>query len=1765
MMLQTTSLCFSRQRLLATALAMAFSAPTGLALALPNDAQVVAGMAQINRQGAQLTVNNSHNAIINWQSFNIAAGETVRFNQPAASSSVLNRVLGADPSQLLGRLDSNGRVWLVNPAGILVGPGARIDTAGFVASALPIRNEDFLAGRLNFQSSSAAGSVVNQGVISAASGGSVYLVGKEVSNQGVIRTPQGETLLAAGQTVELIDTATPGVKVEITGATGQATNLGQVVAEAGRIGMVGVLVKNSGQLDASSVVREGGRIFLKAVHEARVEGNGQLMATGVRGGQAEVLGEQVVLTDQARLDASGQQGGGTLLVGGDARGQNVSVKNAYATWFGPQASIVADATQEGDGGKVIVWADEVTRAHGSVSAQGAAGGRGGFVETSAHYLKTDGIRLKLGTGGEWLLDPYNVTIMGGTDISVTGSPNFTPLASGATVAPATINALLNAGTSVTVDTTGGGAEAGDITLNTAAIQKTAGSDATLTLKAHNDINLAQGQINSTAGKLNVVLQADQAGGGSTGLINLDSLSSIGTNGGDVTASSRLVTLDGTINAGAGKVAFQTSQTNRPVDLGTKSPGVLGFTAAELNQITASELKIGSTTAGNLAISASIAPTNASTLRLESGGTVSQSAGVTVTNLAVRSLGSVTLNGSNLVSNLAAQIGDASNLNKSFTFNNGTGNLSVGNVAGLSGISIQTSGVYNSGAPDGVIALKTYTFNEITQVAGALLAGKAVYAEGRSVTLANANPTGVIAGKALGAGLTDKFEYASSSGVQLSTVNSFAGVQTTGTAATTGIILSAGAAGISQDAGAPIDAGNGATGLSVATSGPVSLDASSSNKVSAVATSGSVGQLKFKNNVALATGSIATTGGPVTIDAASALTVKGNLSAGAGTVTLTASDVQLGTATPVTISGANVTLRASTASTGSITTVAGGGATVTASNGIAIRADNLGFAVAPTFNGSSEISYRTVSDNRTLTYGSTCNSSPCLLVNNVTNTTANLFLGHNVAADTDTTGDLHVGAALTNSSGRIVLLSGGNVTQGAAITATDLGVGAGGSATLDSGNSVTNLAAQVGGGISLTNNPSLNVVSMTAGSLTVNGIAAGGPVVLQTTGAAANLTLNAQISSASSTSNAVVLSSKYGFSKTSGGITLTGTGSPRWLVYANDPASVTKGGLTSNFRHYGKTYGTYPSPIESGNGFIYASTPGTLVVDTSLSSGAASHVFGAAPTAVFGYSYANAGIADNEDLALVSGPASFTPTVNSSTAAGSYLVQYASGLSSAAGYSFSTGAGLAYTVDPAPLTVVTAALTGSTSKVYDGTTQATLTPENYNLSGFVGTDNATVTQKSGSYASKNVGSNLRVTATLASSDFQPQGTTNLANYTLPTKAVGDIGSITPAGLTLTGLSADDKVYDATTQTPLNVSQAQLAGVLAGDVITLKSGSGSFADKHVGKNKIVTATAYQFEGADAGNYQVASVNPLAASITPATLTISGLVASDKVYDATTRAVVDQTAGQLAGVMPGDELDLAPCTGNFDDKQVGLAKQVKLDNPQLAGVDAGNYVIGEINPMQANVSPAQIVRVTGIRALDKDFDGRTRAELDFSQARLMGRLEGDDLVVTDASGHFEDALPGAGKRVDINGITLGGSDAGNYTLMDNEAVTLARIRRPGAGSLDDLPASDRVDRIIEIAGNRVAQDDRVGITGNVLPPAVILNSAMRNAPMRAAVVGTIGGRAGEFGGPLRAAAERRQDARAERRDDADGSAQDHADDPASTRSRTQRPAQRRLPLCS
>lgn len=302
------------------------------AQANPIGATVVNGQASIAAQGNTLTVTNTPNAIINWQGFSIGANETTRFVQQSTSSAVLNRVITNNPSSILGSLQSNGRVFIVNPNGIVFGQGSTVNVGGLVATTLSLSNADFLAGRNSFTDVPGAQNISNAGNITAQTGGQVYLIAPNVDNSGVINAPNGEILLAAGRSIELVNSLDPNLKVNITAPAGDATNIGQLVASSGSLGLFGTVVRNSGTVSADSATLQGGKIVFKA--SQRVDAGGTISAQGVGGGTIAVLANMQTGTVNVTgtLDASAPNSGNGGFI--DTSAAHVQVANtAKVTTF----------------------------------------------------------------------------------------------------------------------------------------------------------------------------------------------------------------------------------------------------------------------------------------------------------------------------------------------------------------------------------------------------------------------------------------------------------------------------------------------------------------------------------------------------------------------------------------------------------------------------------------------------------------------------------------------------------------------------------------------------------------------------------------------------------------------------------------------------------------------------------------------------------------------------------------------------------------------------------------------------------------------------------------------------------------------------------------------------------------------------------------------------------------------------------------------------------------------------------------------------------------------------------------------------------------------------------------------------------------------------------------------------------------------------------------------------------------------------------------
>jgi trimeric autotransporter adhesin len=357
-------------------------------------------------------------------------------------------------------------------------------------------------------------------------------------------------------------------------------------------------------------------------------------------------------------------------------------------------------------------------------------------------------------------------------------------------------------------------------------------------------------------------------------------------------------------------------------------------------------------------------------------------------------------------------------------------------------------------------------------------------------------------------------------------------------------------------------------------------------------------------------------------------------------------------------------------------------------------------------------------------------------------------------------------------------------------------------------------------------------------------------------------------------------------------------------------------------------------------------------------------------------------------------------------------------------------------------ITTAGLTISgvtaNNKVYDGTTAATLNTGSAALVGVFGSDvvNLISTGATGTFADANIG-----TAKVVSTSGFTLGGTDSGNYSLtqPTTTA----NITGLSLTITGVTANNKVYDGTPAATLNTSSASLSGVLGGDIVTLVStgATGSFSNKNVGTGKTVSTSGFSLTGADAGKYTL--TNPTTTgNITRANLTVSGLSANNRAYDGTTSVTLNTGGTSFVGVFGADIVSLIStgATGTFSNKNVGTGKVVSTSGFALGGTDSGNYSL--IQPTTtANITGADLT-VSGITADNKAYDGNTSATLNTGGATLIGVVSGDavTLNVAGAIGTFANANVGTGKVVTISGLTLGGTDSGNYSLI--QPTTTANI---------------------------------------------------------------------------------------------------------------------------
>jgi filamentous hemagglutinin family protein len=459
---------------------------TGLLLAAPLFAvpvfanplggAVTSGSASVSSPSAHQTDvdQKSEDVVIDWSNFNISVGQTTQFVQPNAQAIAVNRIGGSAPSQIMGNLDANGRLILINGNGMVFGKGSQVNVGALVATTAGGSDSDVLAGKFT-QAGNRNASIVNRGAITASQGGLVALVAPHVSNSGTVSAKLG-TVALGGANQFTVDFAGDGLVSFAAQGTGPAS-----VTNTGRLAGANVsLTARAAEGVATSVVNMSGTIVAQGAHDQ----GGTIVLDAGDGGDVSV--------SNANLNASGTNGGGRITIGG---------WNQNAVTVDKASVLNASATATGNGGAISVIGSS-TGFEGRALAQGGRlSGNGGTIETSGYSLAFDGARVIAssahGADGQWLLDPYNLKV------------NH--------AAAVTIDSTLNSGTSVTLQTTATGTSGpgnpnpsgkGDIFIERRIAWSTS---ATLTLSAYRNVYINADITASGGGSLSLTTGTGTAG------------------------------------------------------------------------------------------------------------------------------------------------------------------------------------------------------------------------------------------------------------------------------------------------------------------------------------------------------------------------------------------------------------------------------------------------------------------------------------------------------------------------------------------------------------------------------------------------------------------------------------------------------------------------------------------------------------------------------------------------------------------------------------------------------------------------------------------------------------------------------------------------------------------------------------------------------------------------------------------------------------------------------------------------------------------------------------------------------------------------------------------------------------------------------------------------------------------------------------------------------------------------------------------------------
>ena len=1598
----------------------AFAAPPA-PTALPAGATVVGGQVVITRNGAAMNIQQSTaRAAIDWQTFNLGAKASVNFAQPSASAVTLNRVLDAQPSQIFGRITSNGQVFLSNPNGVYFSPSASVNVGGLVATTHNMSSADFMAGVNTFSRGGATGSVINEGSLHATLGGYIALLAPEVRNNGLIMARAGTVALASGEQIKLQfgDSNTlAGVIVTPSAIAALVENRQAVLAPGGTIIMsaqaanrlMGGVINNSGALEANGLTNDGGRIMLAA--------SDQISAGG---------------TISANAAAGSAGRGGTV-------------------------TLIAD----------LANAASRTDVSGSFSARGGdSGGDGGFIETSASHLtirdatRVDA-RASRGKSGRWLLDP----------------DGFTIAASGGDISGATLSSNL-ATADVAIASTNGGGSDGNVTVNDAVTW----SANKLTLTATNDVNInavmtasgtASLDLEPTAGKVNTSFGAGNtfkgkvnfAGSGTLTIKNqvYTVINSLGADRNDMTPGT-LQGVQASQNAfyalGSDIDATSTAAWNASGAIGMQQFSISWGAFDGLGHVI-----IAPTINNQSSLFASLYGNNTVQLRNLGivGGTVNGAQ--YASGMVGRSWGSISNSFSTMnvtgFNNTGGLVGEsqAGIITNSYAGGNISGTTNVGGLVGRM-FGGQTTNSYASGNVTGTTAFigglaginyfgtisSSYASGNVTgnQTVGGLV-GLNQAAGGTGSNIINTYATGAVNGNTNVGGLVGEngSNISNSYAVGAVTINngntsvgglvgtlsvdggnspsvisnSFWDTQTSGQAASPGGTGKTSAEmksmGTFTGAGwnfssAPVwqikaSVNNGYPCLTAFANCPVSKPLSV--HVNSSQSSNIYGDLVGTFTYSLFNGATLLDANGM---AALGLNVSGSaLFGGAPSVGSNAGNYQIIYSSGLVLGGANA---------GDYAFLPDAGLSYT------VLKRPLGLVATRAYNGGTVMGNNVMQATNLVGSDCTAGLSACGLTGSASVASKNVSAGAQALA--------LGGLTLTGSSAidTNYTLTGASGTG--SVTPRSLAVYASGTNRTYNGgtNDIANLIPDdsVVFGDALTYSyTSANFLDKNVGNgktvnvtgISIGGLDAGNYSVASTSAiTTANITRRALDVFASGTNR----------------VYNGGTGDAVTLI--PDDSVVSADQLTYSYgaaNFLDKNVGTGKTVNVTGISLGGADAGNYAIGSTSATTQAN---ITARPLSVF---------ANASNRVYNGGTAALATLIPDDSVVGGDILSYAytaanfldknvgvgktvnvNGISlggaDAGNYSLDSSTATAYAnITPRSLAV----FASGSNRVYDGSSVdvVLVTPDDRVVTG----DVLSFSYASANFLDKNVGIGKTVNVSGISIGGSDGGNYALENTTALTHA-----DITPRMLNVSA-SGVNRVYDGSR----NATVALADDRVAGDALSVTDEAATFSDKNVGTAKAVGVTGIQVAGTDAANYEYNTSAATTADITVRTLTVSAS-GVNRIYDGSTGSSAILADNRVEG-------DLLTLTGNasFADKNAGVGKMVSVSNISASGVDAANYVLGAgLTTTTANITPRALT--VGATGIDRQFDGTTAALVVLADNRIAG----DALTLADAGASFANADVGSDKPVTVTGINIAGSDAANYSLQNSSASTSASILAAG-----------------------------------------------------------------------------------------------------------------------